>query len=161
MPNRTIYEIGNAIKTMRERRHMTQSELAERMCELTGGLYTGNQIGKWERGVHQITFRDAGVLSDALDCSLFAFMSVSEDRQDEWLTSEERKIMLYGVSKWDGDIHSAIHILNMYMCLPAYRRSDVVNACISEYEQALRNNEVTEGTVPVNKSLIMKSWRKL
>lgn len=161
MPNRTVNEIGHAVRAMRDRRCMTQKELADKMTVLSGEVYTSSHISKWERGEHQLTMHDAGILADALDCSLVAFLSSSAAGQDDWLTAEERDIMLYGVSEWVGDIHAAIHLLNMYMTLPPDRRSFIINALLAEYEQANKACELIEGTVPVNKSFIVKMWREL
>lgn len=163
MPIRTKKEIGENIRSMRKRNHMTLQELADRVTELTGELCTVSRISKWEHGINEPSLRDAGILADALNCSVFAFLGTgnTSENGDAWLTAEERQIMLFGVSKWTGNIHAAINALNLYMTLPPDRRSDVINVMLSEYEHAQEDDTLMPTDVPVNKKYIMHHWLKL
>lgn len=163
MPIRTKSEIGLNIRLNREREHMTLRELADRMSDISGDLYSGNQISKWERGLHEPTLRDAGILSDALGCSLIAFLIGDDDNGNapDWLSDVERQIMLYGVTKWSGNIHPTIHLMNLYMHLPPDRRAEVVNGCLWEFDQAQRHGELLPTSVPVDRDLITEYAQKL
>ena len=66
--------IGDGLRVVRHLRHMTMSEVADRMTSLGDEPVSSRMIGAWERGEAEITGSHLLFLARALECSFNALI---------------------------------------------------------------------------------------
>ena len=168
MPHRNISaeEIGANIRSIRKRRRLTLQQTAD-MMEEAGSPCSESQLSKWESGKQSISFQQAITLSSVLACSVNTLLRTDDEQEDRLhtevmtLPESEKDILLYAITKWDGDVHALIRFSALYMCLPPWRRSNCISAALSEYEQALSNREAIDAEVPIDMRYILRQWKHL
>lgn len=97
----TKYEIGSRIRKYREKRNMTQKQLAERI-----GV-SNSRVSNWEQGLNR---PDADILAAvcvALDVSPSLLLGIRVTGDD--LTEQERRVLKAYREK--DDVRQAVHIL--------------------------------------------------
>lgn len=146
-----LNRIGSGLRLVRHLRHMTMSELADRMTELGDESVSGRMIGAWERGENEITATHLVYLSRALECSLFVLFGLSSQNNttEELLVEEirslskrEQEILLWLSTEWEGNKHPLIELALTYACMKPDDRAEASAFTIVQYKEALKRNAV-------------------
>ena len=165
--------IGARIRAARKARGYTLSELADRYQKYGGGIISANTIGAWERGEKRIYADQLLYLSYALECTVYTLYDLrplcEDDKKqsdllyDEMISlpQEERKTLFRAFRVFDGNTHTLIKFLKLYILLPAHRREEIAFMGLLQYDKAKEAGELKEELTDDEYADIEKGWRNL
>lgn len=162
-------DIGKNIREIRIARGMTQCELANRIADVTGEVYTDKAVSAWEHGTRRPPPEVIAGLCFALDCSLYSLYYPDIDGTDDLrriqdevasLSRRHHESLQFLVFEWLGNLPPLIEADRAYALLPPSRRISIVEHLIAEVTAADQAGELRTD-LPVNIDVILSGLDRL
>lgn len=161
-------ELGRNIREIRNLRNLSLPEVSQIIVDKCGMDVSANLLGMWERGERRIPVEYLDCICKALECTpnllCPGFNAVPSDRiMQEFaaLPDDEKEILEFAATQWDGNTHALIHFSNLYMALPRHWREDIAYIGLSIFEKACAKGDVDLSAPPVNLQYIEEQWQAL
>ena len=146
----TRSDVGENVRALRQLAGMTQQQLADRFADLSGKTVSLSTVGAWERGERAILDIDLFVLAQALNTSLeniYVFNTVRAYDYDvrafvaavKVLPPENKHILQYFLTKWQGNRHVIFQLLAMVMTIEPRALGDMIGLAAVFYRQKRQN----------------------
>lgn len=146
----TRSDIGENVRALRQLAGLTQQQLADRFFELSGKAVSLSTVGAWERGERAILDVDLFVLAQALNTSLeniYVYKTISGFDYDvrafvtavKMLPPDDKRILQYFLTKWQGNRHVIFQLLTMLMNVEARALGDMLGLAAVFYRQKRKN----------------------
>lgn len=146
----TRSDIGENVRALRQLAGITQQQLADRFFELSGKAVSLSTVGAWERGERAILDVDLFVLAQALNTSLeniYVYNAVRAYDYDvrafvaavKVLPPENKHILQYFLTKWQGNRHVVFQLLAMVMNIEPRALGDMIGLAAVFYRQKRKN----------------------
>ena len=168
---RISFEIVQNIIKIREKRGMSQKELAYRVSQHADKNVTEAMVSCWEREVVPLPAAMMPAICKALACSSYELYPHSTHVSDRdiklldafrHLSEREKDIMYYMIHEWKGDRVALLELGLLHCVMPEYTRWYSDMTIIEAYKDGVRTNDpAIDKTMTVNLPYIMKAFKQL
>lgn len=164
-------QIGQNIASVRQRRGITQRQLADMVSDESGRDITPSKVSAWERGAALIPAEMTIYISHALQCTSYELYPHSQliAPQDALLYAKllsmsprDREIAHYLMIDWHGDTHALLELDLIHAVLPEYRRQYADMTIMEAYRECVSEHDTNMDTrIKTDIQCVTRAFRKL